>query len=50
MRTDEVVIVGAARSAVGRGKKDGALAGVHPVELSAAVMRATVARAGVDPT
>ncbi|MFM8780144.1 MAG: beta-ketoacyl synthase N-terminal-like domain-containing protein, partial [Gemmatimonadota bacterium] len=49
MRTDEVVIVGAARSAVGRGKKDGALAGVHPVELSAAVMRATVARAGVDP-
>jgi len=49
MRTDEVVIVGAARSAVGRGKKDGALAGVHPVELSAEVMRATVARAGVDP-
>ncbi|MEN9791257.1 MAG: hypothetical protein RLZZ63_915, partial [Gemmatimonadota bacterium] len=49
MRTDEVVIVGAARSAVGRGKKDGALAGVHPVELSAAVMRATVARAGIDP-
>ncbi|MFM9012192.1 MAG: thiolase family protein, partial [Gemmatimonadota bacterium] len=41
--------VGAARSAVGRGQKDGALAGVHPVELSAAVMRATVARAGVDP-
>ena len=49
MRTDEVVIVGAARSAVGRGKKDGALAGVHPVDLSATVMRAAVERAGVDP-
>ena len=35
----EVVIVGAARSAVGRGKKDGSLAAVHPVDLSAAVMR-----------
>jgi acetyl-CoA acyltransferase len=44
----EVVIVSAARSAVGRGKKDGALANVHPVDLSAAVMRAVVDRAGVD--
>ena len=44
----EVVIVSAARSAVGRGKKDGALATVHPVDLSAAVMRAIVDRAGVD--
>ena len=49
MRTDEVVIVGAARSAVGRGKKDGALASVHPVDLSAAVMRAAAERAGIDP-
>jgi len=45
----EVVIVSAARSAVGRGKKDGALAGVHPVELSSRLMRAAVDRVGVDP-
>ncbi len=44
----EVVIVSAARSAVGRGKKDGALANVHPVDLSATVMRAVVDRAGVE--
>jgi acetyl-CoA acyltransferase len=44
----ECVIVGAARSAVGRGKKDGSLAATHPVDLSAAVMRAVMARAGVD--
>jgi acetyl-CoA acyltransferase len=49
MSAHEVVIVGAARSAVGRGKKDGALASVHPVDLSAAVMRAAAERAGVDP-
>ncbi|HEX8726827.1 MAG TPA: thiolase family protein [Gemmatimonadaceae bacterium] len=45
----EVVIVSAVRSAVGRGKKDGALAGVHPVELSSRLMRAAVDRVGVDP-
>jgi len=45
---NEVVIVSAARSAVGRGKKDGALANVHPVDLSATVMRAIVDRAGID--
>lgn len=45
----EVVIVSAARSAVARGKGDGALAGVHPVDLSAAVMKAAIDRAGVDP-
>ena len=44
----DVVIVSAARSAVGRGKKDGSLASVHPVDLSAAVMRAVVDRVGVD--
>jgi acetyl-CoA acyltransferase len=44
----DVVIVGAARSAVGRGKKDGALAATHPVDLSAAVMRAVMERAKVD--
>jgi len=45
----EVVIVSAARSAVGRGKADGALAGLHPVDVSAAVMKAAVDRAGIDP-
>jgi acetyl-CoA acyltransferase len=44
----EVVIVGAVRTAVGRGKKDGSLATVHPVDLSAAVMRAVMERAKVD--
>lgn len=45
----EVVIVSAARSAVARGKTDGALAGVHPVDLSSTVMKAAIERAGVDP-
>jgi acetyl-CoA acyltransferase len=45
----EVVLVSAARSAVARGKADGALAGVHPVDLSSAVMKAAIDRAGVDP-
>ncbi|MBM4193965.1 MAG: thiolase family protein [Gemmatimonadetes bacterium] len=39
----EVVIVSAVRSAVARGKKDGSLASTHPIDLSAAVMRAAVA-------
>ena len=45
----EVVLVSAVRSAVARGKADGALAAVHPVDLSAAVMQAAITRAGVDP-
>jgi acetyl-CoA acyltransferase len=45
----DVVIVSAVRSAVGRGKKDGALAGVHPVELSSRLMRAAVERVKLDP-
>ncbi len=44
----EAVIVSAVRSAVARGKKDGALASVHPTELSARVMRAAIDKAGVD--
>ncbi len=44
----EVVIVSAVRSAVGRGKADGSLAGVHPVDLSSTVMKEAIARAGVD--
>ena len=45
---NDVVIVSCVRSAVARGKADGALASVHPVDLSAAVMRAAIERAGVD--
>ena len=43
----EAVIVSAVRSAVARGKPDGGLAAVHPVELSAHLIRAAVDRAGV---
>ena len=46
---DDVVIVSAVRSAVGKGKSGGALSATHPVELSAAVMKEVVKRAGVDP-
>jgi acetyl-CoA acyltransferase len=45
----EAVIVSAVRSAVGKGKKDGALASVHPTELSAVMMRSAIEKAGVDP-
>jgi acetyl-CoA acyltransferase len=45
---DDVVIVSAVRTAVARGKKDGALASIHPVELSALVMKEALDRAGVD--
>jgi acetyl-CoA acyltransferase len=45
----EAVIVSAVRSAVGKGKKDGGLATVHPTDLSAVVMRGAIDRAGVDP-
>lgn len=41
------VIVEAVRSAVG--KRKGGLAGVHPADLSAAVLNGLVERAGVDP-
>jgi acetyl-CoA acyltransferase len=49
MKTKEVVIVSAVRTAVGRGKKDGALAAVHPVDLSATVMKAVIERVTLDP-
>lgn len=45
---NEVVIVSAVRSAVGKGKKDGALATTHPVELSALMMKTAIERAGID--
>jgi acetyl-CoA acyltransferase len=46
---EDVYLVSAVRSAVGKGKKDGGLASVHPVELSAQVMNAAIKSAGVDP-
>ena len=46
--SNDVVIVSAVRTAVGKGKKDGALAATHPVELSALVMREAMRRAGID--
>jgi acetyl-CoA acyltransferase len=44
----EAVIVEAVRTPIG--KRNGSLAQVHPVDLSAHVLRALVDRAGIDPT
>jgi acetyl-CoA acyltransferase len=49
MSPNDAVIVSAVRTAVGRGKKDGSLANVHPIDLSAAVLKEAAARAGVSP-
>ena len=43
----EAVIVDAVRTPVGR--RGGALADVHPVDLSAVVLRALAERTGIDP-
>jgi acetyl-CoA acyltransferase len=45
----DAVIVSAVRTAVGRGKRDGALASVHPVDLSALVLQEAIKRADIDP-
>lgn len=45
----EAVIVSAVRSAVGKGKRDGSLAAVHPTELSACVMKHAIERGGAEP-
>src|SRR5437763_5665561 len=45
----EVVLVSAVRSPVAKGKKDGALASVHAVDLSAHMMKAVVDKSGIDP-
>lgn len=45
----EVVIVSAVRTAVGRGKKDGALANCHPIDLSATALRGVVDKIKLDP-
>ena len=46
---NEVVIVSAVRTAVGRGKADGAIASLHPVDVSSAVMNEALKRASIDP-
>ncbi|MDQ0682016.1 acetyl-CoA acyltransferase [Streptomyces achromogenes] len=45
--TREAVIAAAVRTAMG--KRNGGLAGIHPADLSGAVLNALVERAGVDP-
>ncbi|UUT34561.1 thiolase family protein [Microbacterium elymi] len=44
------VIVDVVRTPVGRGKPGGALSGVHPVDLSAGVLRAVLERNGLEST
>ncbi|KXC07392.1 thiolase family protein [Microbacterium hominis] len=48
MRT--AVIVDVVRTPSGRGKPGGALSGIHPVDLAAEVLRATLARNGLAST
>ncbi|MFI7343013.1 thiolase family protein [Streptomyces sp. NPDC050085] len=45
----DAVVVEAVRTPVGKGKPNGALAQVHPVQLLAHTLRTLVDRAGVDP-
>lgn len=45
----DAVIVEAVRTPIGRGKPQGALAAVHPVELLAHTLRTLVERTGIDP-
>ena len=44
----EAVIVSAVRSGVAKGKADGSLANVHPVDLAADVIRGAVEAAGIE--
>jgi acetyl-CoA acyltransferase len=44
----DVFIIDAIRTPIGRGKQDGALHGIHPVDLLARTLNALVERAGVD--
>jgi acetyl-CoA acyltransferase len=45
----EAVIVDAVRTPVGKGKSDGALAGVHPADLLGHTLEGLVERTGIDP-
>jgi acetyl-CoA acyltransferase len=49
MQLKDAVIVSAVRTAVARGKKDGGLASVHPIDLSAEVLKGVVQRVSLDP-
>ncbi|OFX00844.1 MAG: acetyl-CoA acetyltransferase [Alphaproteobacteria bacterium RIFCSPHIGHO2_12_FULL_63_12] len=49
MPARRAVIIDIVRSPFGKGRPDGALAGIHPVDLYAQVLRALVARTGIDP-
>ena len=46
----DAFVYDAVRTPRGRGKKDGSLANVHPVDLSAEVLKAAVNRAGIAPS
>ena len=45
----DAVIVEAVRTQIGKGKSNGALAHVHPVQLLAHTLGALVERSGIDP-
>ncbi|MEP7002577.1 MAG: thiolase family protein [bacterium] len=45
---NDVVLVSAVRSAVGKGKQGGALSATHPIELSSLLMKEAVCRVGMD--
>jgi acetyl-CoA acyltransferase len=45
----DAVVVDAVRTPIGKGRPGGALAGVHPTDLSAHVLRALAERNGLDP-
>ncbi|WP_318219054.1 thiolase family protein [Streptomyces sp. SCL15-6] len=45
----DAVIVDAVRTPIGKGKTQGALAAMHPVDLHAHAIRALVERTGIDP-
>lgn len=47
MQVREAVIVEAVRTPIG--KRNGSLSGIHPVDLSAIVLRELVRRSGIDP-
>jgi acetyl-CoA acyltransferase len=45
----DAVIVDAVRTPIGRGRPNGALHGIHPVDLMAHSLSALITRTGVDP-
>ncbi|WP_329061342.1 thiolase family protein [Amycolatopsis sp. NBC_01480] len=45
----DAVIIDAVRTPIGKGKPNGRLAGVHPVDLHAHALRSLVERTGIDP-